>query len=73
MAGLAVGFVHLEIAGRAGAVILAGAADRLPIEAADIFGERLGIEKAEPMPGFDSFFSMNHCAGTPAIIRSGMS
>ncbi len=26
-----------------------------------------------PMPGFDSFFSMNQAAGTEAIIRSGKS
>src|SRR5205823_7500853 len=50
VAGLPVGFVHLEIAGRAGAIIFAGAADRLPGKTADILGESLGVEKAEPDP-----------------------
>ena len=31
------------------------------------------ITGAPNLPGFDNFLSINHCAGTPAIIRSGMS
>src|SRR3954454_138015 len=46
-AGIEIRGIHLEIAGRAGAVIGAGALDRLPGKAADIFLERHGIEKAE--------------------------
>src|SRR5215217_3220771 len=48
--GFEIGGVHLEVAGRAGAVIGARALDRLPVEAADIFLERKGIEKAEADP-----------------------
>ena len=51
VARLEIGLVHLEIAGRAGAVVGARALDRFPIEAADVFGERLGIEEAEPDTG----------------------
>src|SRR5580700_6458086 len=55
-AGLPVGFVHLEIAGRAGAIIFAGAADSLPGKTADILGESLGVEEAEPDAGLRQFF-----------------
>jgi len=50
-AGFEIGLVHLEIASRAGAVVGARALDRLPIEAADVFGKGLGVEEAEPIPG----------------------
>src|SRR5205085_4693898 len=52
MTGLPVGFVHLEVAGRASAIIFAGAADRLPGKTADILGKGLGVEEAEPNAGF---------------------
>src|ERR1043166_6822947 len=40
IAGAEIGVVHVEIAGRAGAVVLARAADGLPVKAAHVCGKR---------------------------------
>src|SRR5208282_4100879 len=54
-AGLEIGLVHLEVAGCAGAVVGARTLDRLPVEAADVLGKRLGIEETEPDTGLRQF------------------